>query len=135
MIEQWMKCESKIELSGKYYVDSICDAKDGLVITVSDSIHEELKMRIVFKDSVHAYRSTNESYRQKILSELEDKYGTEFYTDWTMFKVGNSEYLKWLSEQSFEISESESLTHFSIIAVDSIVDIIATYEPTLECFL
>jgi hypothetical protein len=49
-----------------------------------------------------------------------------------LFKVANSEYLEWISNQSYGIAETEKLTHFSIIAVDSIIDIIAAYEPKIE---
>ncbi len=132
MTETWSKWECQITVFRKCYVDSIADTIDGLVIILSDSVHEEQKLRIVFRESVHAYRSTNESYRQKKLYELKSKYGSEFYSEWSTFKVIESEYLKWLSEQSYKISEMESLIHFSIIAVDSIVDVLASYEPTLE---
>ncbi|WP_283610438.1 hypothetical protein [Faecalispora anaeroviscerum] len=134
MLEHWEKWESREKINNKYYVDSICDSKEGFIITLSDSENESEKVQVVFPESVHAYRSTNESYRQKIITDLDCKYGSEFYSKWTIFKVDQSEYLKWLSDQSYEISDSESLHHFSIIAVDSVVDIIAAYEPEIKCF-
>jgi hypothetical protein len=67
-----------------------------------------------------------------MLNYIDEKYGTEFYSQWTLFKVTNSEYLEWISNQSFDIAESENLTHFAIVVVDSIIDIIAAYEPKIE---
>lgn len=35
-------------------------------------------------------------------------------------------------DQSYGIAESEPLIHFSFLAVDSIVDVIAAYEPKIK---
>lgn len=90
------------------------------------------KVKIVFKYSVHAYRSTDESFRQKTIFELSNKYGEKFIAEWSLFKVRNSEYIQWLLEQSYEIIESESLIHFVFVALDSIFEVIAAYEPKIE---
>lgn len=132
MDELWERWEPTTEISKKYYVDSIIDNIQGLRIILSDAKNEDSKIVIVFDNSVHAYRSTDESYRQKILNYIDEKYGTEFYSEWTLFKVNKSEYFEWICNQSFGITESEELSQFSIIAVDSIIDIIASYEPKIE---
>jgi hypothetical protein len=132
MEDIWERWEPVSEVSQKYYVDTIIDNIEGLKIVLSDSINEESKIVIFFNNSVHAYRSTDESYRQKMLNDIDKKYGTKFYSEWTLFKVTNSEYLKWISNQSFGIAKSENLTHFIIVAIDSIIDIIAAYEPKIE---
>lgn len=132
MDEIWQRWEPTTELSKKYYIDSIIDNIQGLSIILSDAEIEDSKIEIVFDNSVHAYRSTDESYRQKILNYIDEKYGTEFYSEWTLFKVVNSEYFEWIYNQSFGIAEIEELNHFSIIAVDSIIDIIAAYEPIIK---
>lgn len=131
MDELWERWQPKTEISQKYYVDSILDNIKGLKIILSDSENEDSKIEIIFDDSVHAYRSTDESYRQKAINYIDEKYGTKFYSEWTLFKLTNSEYLEWISNQSFGIADSEELIHFSIVAVDSIIDIIATYEPKI----
>jgi len=69
--------------------------------------------------------------KSSVINKIDERYGTEFYAEWTFFKVTNSEYIQWLSEQSYGIAESESLIHFSILAGDSIVDVIAAYEPKI----
>jgi hypothetical protein len=132
MDEMWERWEPTTEISNKYYVDSIIDNIQGLRIILSDAEIEDSKIEIVFDNSVHAYRSTDESYRQKILNYIDEKYGTEFYSEWSLFKVVNSEYLEWIYNQSFGIAELEELYHFSIIAVDSIIDILAAYEPIIK---
>lgn len=71
-------------------------------------------------------------FRQSTINDLDARYGMEFYSEWTFFKVVNSEYMQWLSKQSYSIVGSEPLIHFSFLAVDSIVDVIATYGPKVE---
>ncbi len=135
MEEIWTRWEPTAKLSQKYYVDTITDNIKGLSIILSDSDNEDSKLEIVFDNSVHAYRSTDESYRLKMLNYIDEKHGTEFYSQWTLFKVINSEYLEWISTQSFGIADSEKLTHFAIAAADSIIDIIAAYEPKIENYI
>jgi hypothetical protein len=131
MDETWERWKPEVELSQKYYIDTVIDNIKGLNILLSDSENEDLKVEIIFSNSVHAYRSTDESCRQKMLNYIDEKYGKIFYSQWTLFKVINSEYSEWICKQSFGIVESENLIHFSIVAVDSIIDIIAAYEPQI----
>ncbi|MBM7615098.1 hypothetical protein JOC73_001660 [Alkaliphilus hydrothermalis] len=132
MSEQWVEWKPVDGLSQKYYIESISDVLDGFRIVLSDADKEENKVNVIFENSVHAYRSTDESFRQSTINILDEAYGTQFYSEWTFFKVVNSEYMKWLSVQSYNIIDSESLIHFSFFAVDSIVDVIAAYEPKVE---
>ncbi|WP_068786946.1 hypothetical protein [Paenibacillus phocaensis] len=132
MEESWGIWEVGNDVTSKYYVESINDTIEGFRILLSDANDEFKKVEILFEDSVHAYRSTDESFRQSTINKLDEQYGTEFYKDRTFFKVTNSEYIQWLSLQSFGIADSEQVHHFSILAVDSIVDIIAAYEPKVS---
>ena len=131
MCEKWAKWLPIEGLSMKYYVDEISDCMEGFVIKLSDSMDESKKIKVIFGDSVWAYRSTDESLRQETINLLDKKYGAEFYAEYTFFKVTDSEYIKWIEAQSYKIFDSKTLIHFSIIAVDSIVDVIATYEPEI----
>ncbi|QQE74225.1 hypothetical protein KDJ56_20675 [Brevibacillus composti] len=132
MQENWERWEPVFGLSSKYYVESLSDSIEGFRILLSDANDEKKKVEVIFEDSVHAYRSTDESFRQSAINMIDELYGTEFYAEWTFFKVTNSKYIQWLSEQSYGITESESLIHFSILAGDSIVDVIAAYEPKIK---
>lgn len=101
-------------------------------MVLSDSWHQERKIQLLFDDSVHSYRSTDETFRLNSIYNLQDQYSTEFCTLWTLFKVVNSAYILWLCKESYDITTPQSLIHFSIIAVDSVVDIVASYEPKVE---
>ncbi len=132
MSEQWVKWKPVNDLSPKYYIESMADGFDGFIIVLSDASDEKKKVKVIFEDSVHAYRSTDESFRQNTINVLNEIYGLQFYSKWTLFKVVDSEYMQWLSEQSYSIVDSQPLIHFSFLAVDSIVDVIAAYEPKVE---
>ncbi len=100
MIEQWFKWKPVKNLSSKYYIESITDGIEGFIIVLSDASDEKKKVKVVFEDSVHAYRSTDESFRQNTIDALDEIYGTLFYSEWTLFKIVDSEYMQWLSGQS-----------------------------------
>lgn len=132
--ESWETWEIDNTMTSKYYVESITDSIKGFRILLSDAKVESKKLVVLFEDSVHSYRSSDESYRLNTINNLDERYGTEFYRDNTFFKVTNSEYIKWISLESYGIVESALIFHFSFIAVDSIVDVIAAYEPKLFWF-
>jgi hypothetical protein len=129
MDEQWIKWEPIQGLSRHYCVDLVSDSFDGFLIQLSDAENEKNKVEIKFWNSVVAYRSTYETYRHHLLVDLNETYGSEFHAEWALFTVKNSDYIKWLSEQSYGISDSTTITHFSIIGGESIVDVIANYDP------
>ena len=132
MTEKWSRWEPITNLARKYYIDSVSEDRTGFKIVLSSSENENQKIKIVFKNSVEAYKKTDETLRHRIVCELSDNYGDEFYVNWTFFKVTNSNYLAWLSEQSYTISDTRHLTHFTILAVDSILDIVNVEEPQIE---
>ncbi len=130
--EKWERYEPTKGLSRKYYIDSIKDSINCFQIILSDDYDGNNKVEVLFKDSVHAYRSTEESFNLKMMNSIDESYGTDFYSNWTFFKVENSEYIQWISEQSYGISDSQQLLHFCFIASDSILDVIAAYEPRVQ---
>ncbi len=132
MLEDWIKWEPAAGLSKKYYIDSILDDVEKFEVTLSSAENEIKKIKVIFEDSVYSHCRTNESFRVKIIYDLDKKYGTDFYGDWTFFKVTNSSYLQWLSRQSTTISNSRNLVHFSFVAVDSILDVINVSDPKIE---
>ncbi|MFC6332757.1 hypothetical protein ACFP56_09000 [Paenibacillus septentrionalis] len=129
--EKWVYMDIEQELNVKYYIDSINDNTEGLSIMLSEVNDESLRVKVFFEHSVHAYRSTDESYRSNTINYLQDSYGLNFYKERTFFVITDSEYIRWLSQQSQGISDLEQVSHYSFLAVNSIVDVIAAYEPKI----
>ena len=133
MQEQWTRWEPIQGLARKYYIDSITDNIDeGFRVVLSESGNAKKTVHVVFRDSVDCYTSTNESYINHLIFSLYERYGDDFYGDWTFFKVLNSDYLKRLSVLSSTISDDAGFTHFVLLASDSMLDIITNYEPEIK---
>jgi hypothetical protein len=131
MIENWIRWEPIRGLSAKYYIESISDSIEGFQILLVDAKDENKKTQIIFEDSVDSYKRTDETFKHKLVCDLHEKFGRNFYGDWTFFKVTNSSYIQLLSEESYGISDSRPLIHFSLLGADSVVDIICDYEPKI----
>lgn len=130
--EQWVKWEPIKGLSKKYYIDSVIDNFDGFNILLSDEADQH-QIKVTFETLVLSYRNTDESFRLSTTGFIHENYGKTFCTEWTFFKVIHSPYVQWLSEQSYGIAESVlPPIHFSFLAINSILDVIATCEPTFE---
>lgn len=119
----WKKWEPQKGLQNKYYIDEVTDdIEKGLSIVLSD---EEGKQLILNWDGVvESYMCTEESARTILYDNPE-------LTMWTFFKIENSQYLQWIVEQSIGICQNDKIHHFCIIGINSIVDIVAGYEPVV----
>ncbi len=131
MQEEWIRWVPIEGLIEKYDVDFLLNGKKGLIIRLCQDENKTSKIDIIFENYADAYRHTNESFRIKTVHELAQKYDKKFYGRWTFFKVSNSEYLKWFSEESCEYSNEFDFAHYCILGTDSVIDIIARYEPTV----
>jgi hypothetical protein len=129
MEEHWIRWEPISNLQKKYYIEALCDSIQGFKVILFEMSNKNNKILIHFKDSVWAYRYAEEIVRCNLVYELGEKYGKEFFTDWTFYKVENSEYSKWATKQSLGIIEDWGLQHFCIAGLDSVLDIINVAEP------
>lgn len=132
MQEKWTQWRPLSNLSDRYYIESISDNfKEGFKIILADAHEKTRNVLIHFPHSVNAYRRTDETFTLLTIGYLDKVYGGSFYANWTFFKAENSEYLKWLSEQSHTISDSYKIMHYALITDEEIIDIACTYEPTV----
>jgi len=134
MSEQWIQWKPAVNLEGKYFVESICDMLDGLhiIFDPSEKSKNPKKLKFFFEYSVKSFRIADESCRTQMLFDLKNIYGDNFYGNWTFFKIENSSYLKWLSEQSCTITDYLSMQHICCIAGNSVLDLATGYEPEIS---
>ena len=132
MHEQWKKWAPIDGLSPRYYIEAIHDIMDGFSIILVPDEDTTSKVIIAFENSVEAYRATDESFRQKTLLKLSREHGIGLLGQWALFKVHNSSYIHWVSEESFNITGSLQLQHFVFIGGNQIVDVLSTDEPKIE---
>jgi len=126
--EYWENWDPIEGLEAKYYIDSINDGVNGLEIILSGAKDNAKRIKFIFSNSVESYKRTDETYRQELLFILQRQYQTDIFAHRTFFKVKNSPYLRWLSEESEGIADDRPLQHLVILAADSSLDIISTYE-------
>ncbi len=132
MLEQWSKWEPTYGLSKKYYIDAIIDDIRGFKIKLTSRDYEDHKVTINFPESVWMYRSTEEGLRLLTLEQLAQQYGASFYTDWSFFKIKDSQYLNWIYQESYQtITNNKPLIHFCLVAMNDILDVVADYEPKI----
>lgn len=132
--ENWFQWLPVANLARKYYLDEIYDGSNGCRIRLVEVGNVRAGVNIFFKNSVWAYRSTDEGFRLLLEADLHAKYGGAFYAQWTFFKVQNSSYLDWIFTQSRETCDIGKLMHFSLLCMDDFVDIISSYEPEVILF-
>ena len=130
--EEWIKWEAVTGLSQKYDIKSVHDDFDGLTIVFSDKKNKKKEIHVIFDGWIACYRSADETYMDHRVRNLFSKYGSNFFCDWTFFKVINSEYLQYISETSGTISDHTPLIQFAFFTDDSIFEILVAYEPKIE---
>jgi hypothetical protein len=132
MTEQWTQWNPIPGLAKKYYIESVSGSIEGFKIVLHKEGNKKEKSLVFFENSVDAYRSTDESFRLKIVYELAKKYGDDFYAEWTFFKVNNSSYTQWILEQASGTADDTNFIHFAFIDPDSILDVICQEDPKIQ---
>jgi len=124
--ENWVRME---ELVNKHYLVGIRDELGTLSIFMRQVTAGSL-VKLVYSPA-YAFRSINETIRMGVVEELDKRYGTDFYRSCSLFKIENSSYLQWLSEQAGDLVLQLHLQHFVVMGRDYIVDVLAPYDPQI----
>jgi hypothetical protein len=113
--------------TGLYDLEEMCES-DG-VLNIRLALLKDASRRLVVSFSNHlAFRKTGESEGLVMLNAIAttSQPGLSFYV------VEDSDYLRWLVEQSHGIQETQKLTHFAIITIDDIIDVITLELPSVS---
>ena len=126
--EVWSRWEPDVpNLASKYYIASACYSYDGFKVILEEEGGGQ-KVELLFPYGISSVRVTEEGMELRIGDSLFDKYGPDFYRNWTFFKVEQSEYLKWLSIQSYEISDICKVKHFVLLGGNCMIDIATIHD-------
>ncbi|RXS91006.1 hypothetical protein [Geobacillus sp. PK12] len=129
-MEQWERWEPITGIPPAIYNDMLLDSKEGIVLKFSDESHKR-EVIIIFEEGVLSYRNTDEGSLLKMLTYLDQYYGTNFYRNWPLFKVKNSTYLKWFHEESCGIYESRNVEHYVILTPNDVIEVLSTHPPNI----
>ncbi len=125
-MEKWMNYDGgKIPLGNYELIETIQNC-DGTTIKLQSELHNII-LKFEFVDSI---RITDEGRRIKTYNEIPDiqKYRENFYGV-PLYRVENSEYCKWLVQESAGIYTE--FQHYVIITINDIVDVISDVPPKI----
>ena len=130
--EDWIRWEPvDIKLANNYYLESF-RYEDGLKIILKEQGGGQT-LQVLFDGQISAMRFADETMRLKLFKDLFNKYGVDFFRCWSFFKAEKSDYLQWLSSQSYEISDFYQIQHFALIMdEDCVIEIMVNYEPEFK---
>lgn len=131
MEEKWKVWTPIKNLKSRYWIDSLTDNKHGFKILLEPEDQDSHKLEINFKDSVYVYRKIDESYIGKILFKVQEKHGPIIKNN-CFFKIEKSDFLTFLSSSSGGWSDAIPMIHFVILEENSLLDIVADYEPEVR---
>lgn len=125
---EW-KPNTEVRLLTQYKVEAICDIIGAFYIVLAPAQDAEKKIKILYEQSVESHRRTNRVLMKKSLTKLicEEKEALVSY-----YKVENSAYARWLSEESYGCTEASEYVHLVFAGENCIVDVVAGYEPKIE---
>jgi hypothetical protein len=129
-MEQWERWVPLDDIPSTIYNDMFLDGKDGVILEFSDE-NCERKVVVNFEGGVLSYRNTDEGSLLETLNYLDQHYGTDFYSNWSLFKVKNSEYLNWFHKESCGIYESEEVEHYVFLTPNDVIEILSISPPSI----
>lgn len=130
--ENWSRWEPLgSSIDGKYDIHKVLYNYDNFTIILKGRIQQNF-VEITFIQTVSAIRIASESVVFTLFDKLYAKYGKDFYTQWPLFKVQNSDCLKWLENGTAGASELYDLTHYVITDLDMVIDVVTHNEPVVK---
>lgn len=94
---------------------------------------EDMSVSLLFEGYVPAYVYSDESIRMATYTPVQEKNNDRYYfRKWFLYKIENSDFMKWAMEESYGLYENYGYQHFCIVTADEVVDILSTVEPTIR---
>ena len=113
-----------------YNIDSLCENGLNFIIILINYEKKDHEMHITFKKA-RCFRRTNELYTVARMRMAYQQQTREFFLKRQSYKIINSEYLQWASQQSDGISDSAQLEHYVVFTDDIVLDILCANEPAI----
>lgn len=134
MNEIWEVWHPQGNIIYKAYIHSVIDYEcTQMLITLSNKkLQPQHAVEINFYNGAYASTLLYGTFIQKLKDNLIQEYGKEFLQTSSCFKIRNSSYIEWVSAQSYEIVGLPYAQHFCIFTSDTVVHLIAPYEPHVK---
>lgn len=90
-------------------------------------------IRVMFEGGVPLYTYSDEGMRMATYAPVQIKNNDKYYfTKWFLYKIENSDFIKWAVKESCGLYEKHKLQHFCIVTANEVVDIISFVSPVIE---
>lgn len=131
--EQWILWKPPFGmLAPVYYGAEIIDNIYGLEIKIIGVKNISSDIKLIFKNTVYSYKSTDESTFQKTASRVIKSNMGPYYGHGSIFTVTPSLYIQWLMSESEGIFKQDDAIHFLIRTENSYIEIISSDEPEIR---
>lgn len=131
MEEIWERWEPVKNFPEEIYLESLTDNKNG--VTLQFETPDDRTILINFDSGVLSYRNTDEGDLYQTICDLDKKYGSDFYSKWSLSKIRHSSYLKWFkSEGCGKWDDNDEIEHYVFITPNDVVEILSSYSPSIN---
>lgn len=128
--ENWVKWNPTDLPESIYFVTSYIQNRNGTKFTVEDEKHV---IEIFFDGEISIIRAGDEGIRMRTWGEVQKKYNNKsFFRNWFLYKVENSGLSKWAEKESCGFYVADDFTHYCIVTSEDIIDVLSTFEPTID---
>lgn len=128
--EEWIKLKQYGIPEGEFIVTQLIQDGDGTKIVLDD---EKDSVEIFFDGIPVLVRNTVEGMRMRTWGAVQSKYADQsFFRGAVLFEVENSRLVQWCAEESCGFYEADELKHYCIVTGEELVDVVATFEPTVK---
>lgn len=128
IVEKWEKWNPVEEIPSTFYITNIIENTKGFFIFLKND-KQEVEIEFIFYGFFPSNRYTARRVFLKTTHYLCNQYSPNFYDSWSLFKVENSEYLKWLENESYGFYERTDVTHYVFMGLNSVFEVLAPYAP------
>ena len=88
---------------------------------------------LLFEGFIPIYVYSDEGIRMATYMPVQDKNNDKYYfTKWFLYKIEDSDFMKWAIQESCGFYEKNELQHFCIVTSTEVVDILSFVEPTIK---
>ena len=130
--EEWIQLKQYEIPNGQYIVTNFIQDLEGTkIILISDSNVVE-----VFFDGIPVLvRNTIEGIRMRTWGEVQLKYkNKKFFRYYFLFQIKNSKLIDWAVDESCNFYDKEQLNHYCIVTSEELIDILASFTPTIKVY-
>lgn len=130
MQEVWKKWNPIDDDLGKMYLEELVKIKGTMNLLLRSEVRN-IALKFLFDGEILSFCCSDEGRRLKTINDLDQKYGTDFYTNQNYFIIENSEYVNKFNKETYDIYKNYQITHYVFLLSDDVIDILSAFPPSV----